>query len=143
MDLRSATTDDQAAIRGLLLASRLPVDDLDTAAIDFIVTADANDIVGVVGLERFGEAGLLRSFVVRYDLRSHGLGAQMVEAVEAHAAGLGLQQLVLLTQTAAPFFAKRGYATIARDQAPHAVQTSAEFRSICPSSATCMIKPLE
>lgn len=143
MDLRPATTDDQAAIRSLLLASRLPVDDLDTAAIDFIVTTNATDVVGVVGLERFGDAGLLRSFAVRDDLRSHGLGAQMADAVEAHAAGLGLQHLVLLTQTAAPFFAKRGYATIGRDEAPPAVQSSAEFRSICPASATCMIKPLE
>ena len=143
MGLRPSTTTDQTAIRGLLHGSRLPVDDLDTAAIDFIVATDATGLIGVVGLEPFGSAGLLRSLAVRDEHRGRGIGEHMVSAIEARAASLGLRQLVLLTETAAPFFAKRGYAAIARNQAPPAVQHSTEFRSICPASATCMIKSLE
>lgn len=142
MDLRPSTAGDQAAIRGLLRDSRLPVADLDTAAIDFTVATDATDLVGVVGLEPFDGVGLLRSLAVRDGERGRGIGEQLIGAIEARAAALGLQQLVLLTETAAPFFAKRGYAAIVRDQAPAAVQYSAEFRSICPASATCMIKSL-
>ena len=54
----------------------------------------------------------------------------------------GMDQLVLLTQTAEPFFATRGYAVIAREAAPAAVRRSAEFRSICPASAICMTRQL-
>ena len=87
-------------------------------------------------------SSLLRSLAVRDGERGRGIGEQLVGAIEARAAMLGLQQLVLLTETAAPFFARRGYVAITRDLAPPAVQHSAEFRSICPASATCMIKSL-
>ena len=143
MALRNATGDDHAAIRGLLQDSRLPVADLDASAIDFIVAIDAGALAGVVGVETFGDVGLLRSLAVRTDQRGHGIGERLVQAIEARAATLGLRRLVLLTETAAPFFARRGYAAIARDQAPAAVHASAEFRALCPASATCMIKSLE
>lgn len=142
MGLRPGTASDQTAIRSLLQDSRLPVADLDTAAVDFTVAADVTDVVGVAGLEPFGGVGLLRSLAVRDGERGRGIGEQLVGAIEARAAMLGLQQLVLLTETAAPFFARRGYVAITRDLAPPAVQHSAEFRSICPASATCMIKSL-
>ena len=143
MDLRQGTASDQAAIHDLLRDSRLPVDDLGTAAVDFTVATDAAGLTGVVGLEPFGDVGLLRSLAVRDGQRGRGLGERLVGAVEARAAALGLRQLVLLTETAAPFFARRGYTAIAREQAPAAVRHSAEFRSICPASATCMIKSVE
>jgi amino-acid N-acetyltransferase len=50
---------------------------------------------------------------------------------------------VLLTQTAATYFAARGYAPIPRAQAPAAVQASAEFTSLCPPSSTCMVKVVD
>lgn len=143
MALRNATRDDHAAIRGLLQDSRLPVADLDASAIDFIVAVDADALAGVVGVESFGDVGLLRSLAVRIDQRGLGIGDRLVAAIEARAATQGLRRLVLLTETAAPFFARRGYAAIARDQAPAAVHASTEFRALCPASATCMIKSLE
>lgn len=143
MDLRRGTHADQAAIRRLLRDNRLPVDDLDAGAVEFIVAADGTELAGVVGLEPFGEVALLRSLAVRGERRGQGFGGRLVEAAERHAAALGARQVVLLTQTAAPFFAGRGYAALARERAPASVQRSAEFRSLCPASATCMTKPLE
>ncbi|UWX04560.1 GNAT family N-acetyltransferase [Pseudoxanthomonas sp. NC8] len=143
MVLRPGTADDQAAIRSLLQDSRLPVDDIDAAAVGFTVATEAAALAGVVGLERFGSAGLLRSLAVRDGQRGRGVGGQLVDAVETQAIAPGLRHLVLLTTTAAQFFSRRGYVAIARDQAPAAVQRSAEFRSLCPASATCMIKSLQ
>lgn len=143
MDLRLATVDDQPSIRRLLQKSGLPVDNLDTAAIEFFVITEADELIGAVGIEPFDTIGLLRSLAVRDDRRGDGMGAQLVDTAERHATVLGLRQLVLLTETAEPFFAKRGYIPIPRDQAPPAIRISAEFRSICPISAICMIKPLE
>lgn len=143
MELRSATVDDGVAIRGLLQDSRLPVDDLDAAAIDFIVAIDGATVAGVVGVESFGDIGLLRSLAVRVDRRGQGIGEQLVDALEVFVTARGMRRLVLLTETAAPFFDTRGYVVTAREQAPSAVKASAEFRSLCPASATCMIKSLD
>lgn len=140
--VRAADGGDRAALRALLAASALPVADLDGAAIEFLVAADDDIVVGVVGLERFDDTALLRSLAVRADRRGSGLGDALVRAAEGLARAQGVTRLVLLTQTAAEFFGARGYAVIDRACAPAAVQQSAEFRSLCPASATCMVKPL-
>lgn len=142
MDLRIGGESDAARIRTLLIDSGLPVDDLETAAVDFIVAVDGSDLCGVVGVQTFDGTGLLRSLAVRPGARGAGAGSALVDALESRAQATGVRQLVLLTQTAAPFFSKRGYVVIARDSAPAGVQVSEEFRSICPASATCMTKYL-
>jgi amino-acid N-acetyltransferase len=143
MDLRIGGESDAARIRTLLVDSGLPVEDLDAAQVDFLVAEEGGETFGVIGLQSFGQVGLLRSLVVDSGGRGKGTGSTLVDALESHARAAGMCQLVLLTQTAEPFFAARGYAPIARAAAPHAVQGSAEFRSICPASATCMSKDLQ
>lgn len=142
VELRTPVAGEHAGIRALLVRGGLPVDDLDTSAIDFLVAVADGGVVGVVGLEAHGEAGLLRSLAVDPSRRSTGTGGALVEAVEARARQRGLRQLVLLTQTAEPFFARRGYGLLARDAVPAAIRASAEFSAICPASATCMSKSL-
>ena len=141
--VQPATAAELPAIRALVEMSRLPVADLDTAAIDWLAVQRAHALVGVVGVERFGRHGLLRSLAVAESSRGAGIGDALVQAAEHHARDRGLDGLVLLTTTAAPFFARRGYATIDRATVPADVQRSAEFRTICPASAVCMIKSLE
>ena len=58
----------------------------------------------------------------------------------ARAAQIG--ELILLTETAADFFASQGYHAIERSSAPQDMQASEEFRLLCPGSATCMAKRL-
>jgi amino-acid N-acetyltransferase len=99
-------------------------------------------VIAAGALERFGSTALLRSVVVADSQRSRGLGRQLIAELERWSAGQGIRQLVLLTQTAEAFFRALGYRVIERSGAPAAVQQSAEFRSLCPSSATCMVKDL-
>lgn len=142
--IRAANAADARGIRTLLVDSGLPVDDLDSAAIAFFVASDDRRVDGVVGVEAFGGAGLLRSLAVAPAQRGSGLGRALVATAESYARdAAGLRELVLLTTTAAAFFEAHGYARIAREAAPPAVQASAEFRSICPASATCMHKLLD
>lgn len=143
MSIRPAIASENAAIRALLTDYGLPVQDLDSADVAFLVAGDDEAIAGVVGLQTFGDIGLLRSLAVRADARGTGLGGRLVEAVESVAQARELRELVLLTQTASTFFAKRGYRTIDRASAPAAVQASAEFLSLCPASAACLIKSFE
>jgi amino-acid N-acetyltransferase len=142
MELRRQRPGEHEAVHSLLAGAALPVADLEGASVQFIVVTEGDEPVGAIGLESFGRTGLLRSLAVRSDLRGSGIGGRLVDALESLARDAGFDQLVLLTQTAAPFFAKRGYRVIDRADAPEAAQASAEFRSLCPASATCMFKRL-
>ncbi len=130
------------AIHALLEGSGLPTADLARARPEFVVAREGTRIVGVGGLERFGEAGLLRSVAVAPDRRGAGIGPMIVAHLEERARKYGISELVLLTQTAQDFFRWQGYRVIERLRAPASVQASEEFRTLCPSSACCMSKRL-
>ena len=133
---------DLAAVRALLAAAGLPVDDLDSSPVDLLVAVDGGRVIGVAGLQVHGDAGLLRSLAVAQSHRGTGLGRALARAIEEQARQRSLRQLVLLTQTAVPFFASDGYRQIPREDAPAAIRHTAEFASLCPASATCMAKAL-
>lgn len=99
--------------------------------------------VGCVAVLPYGADGLLRSLAVAPEARGRGLGAALVGAAEALARASGLASLTLLTESAAPFFERHGYRRISREDAPAAVQRSAQFTGEgCSSCATCMAKRL-
>jgi N-acetylglutamate synthase-like GNAT family acetyltransferase len=141
-EIRPARATDLPRVAALLDAESLPTADLATSRIAFWIAEDDSGLVAAIGLEQHADAGLLRSLVVAPAQRGAGHARGLVEAVEAEARARGIRDLVLLTQTAALFFARAGYAPIARDDAPRAVRDSAEFRALCPASATCMRKVL-
>ena len=138
--IRRATETDLTAVRALLSSAALPCVDLTSSHIDFLVADMGQRIVGVIGVEPMPPAGLLRSLAVSPDRRGTGLGKQLVSALETHAARQGITGLTLLTETAAPFFMQLGYAPLAREHVTAAVAATAEFRSLCPATATCLHK---
>ena len=127
-------------VRALLESSGLPTSDLLISKPKFVVACDGARIVGAGALEIFGSAALLRSVVVSEELRGSGLGRTIVRELERIAGIIGVRELVLLTQTAKPFFKHQGYGVIERGEAPQAIRGSEEFRLLCPASATCMSK---
>jgi len=142
MQIRPARVEEIASIRDLLTSYSLPVSDIDPSRIEFLVAAETSDLAGVVWLEFHGEAGLLRSLAVRADHRGSNLGNRLVDAAQVSARSRGVTRLFLLTETARDYFARKEFVEIARESAPASLQASAEFRSLCPSSAICMRKVL-
>lgn len=140
--LRSADPQDGSGIRTLLELNGLPTSDFVSSRPEFVVAEEGGGLVGAGALERFGTAALLRSVVVAANRRGTGVGQRIVGELEQRARVSGVRELVLLTQTAAPFFAHHGYRIVERGKVSAAVQASEEFRSICPASATCMLKTL-
>jgi amino-acid N-acetyltransferase len=137
-----ADAKDLIPIRALLERSGLPTSDLDSARPDFVVVRENGQLIAAGALQRFGSAALLRSVVVAPDRHKRGLGQAVVSELERMARRAQINQLILLTQTAAEFFAHQGYRVIERSSAPQDMQGSDEFRSLCPGSATCMAKNL-
>ena len=137
-----ASAPDLVAIRALLERSGLPTRDLESARPEFVVIREKGQVIAAGALQRFGSSALLRSVVVAADRRGIGLGAAIVRELERAACAAQISALVLLTETAADFFTRLGYRVTERSAAPQSMQASEEFRSLCPSSATCMAKSL-
>jgi amino-acid N-acetyltransferase len=134
---------DLTTVHSLLASAGLPTGDLTEGHLEhFFYAGSASRPLGVVGVEMLGDVGLLRSLVVRDESRGSGLGSVLVERVEAHARSQGVRAIYLLTTSAQPFFAARGYRTAARDQAPEAIRSTREFAALCPASAAFMTKQL-
>lgn len=125
----------------LLQARHLPTNDLTADHMPhFIGAYSAIQLQGVVGVELLGDDALLRSLAVTVDSAGQGLGVALVQGIEAYAAQQGVVRMTLLTTTAQSFFATHGYKPINRDAAPNRIQDTAEFSSLCPSSAVLMQK---
>lgn len=140
--IRTATDDNLPRILALLTQSSLPTDDLADAVATFLIDERDGALAGVIGLQRFGQAGLLRSLAVAPAHQGQGIARRLVAALETEARQQDIDALYLLTQTAERFFTLQAFEALPREQAPAALQASAEFRSLCPASAACMRKRL-
>lgn len=130
-------------IGSLLETCGLPVQDLSGNESVVIFSQRINgDLAGVVGIEVFGENGLLRSLAVAEEQRGNGLGYSLVAHAETWATETSIQSLWLLTESAAEFFKAIGYVRKERSEAPETIQKSAQFRDLCPVSAVLMKKNL-
>jgi amino-acid N-acetyltransferase len=139
VSIRRPTALELASMKALLARSGLPTDDFETSRIDWLVAVDAHgSLAGMVGLEVFDGVALLRSLVAASP--RNGAGSQLLASAESSARAAGVAQIYLLTQTAADYFARRGYQRVDRSAAPPSLLQTSEFRSLCPASATCMMK---
>jgi amino-acid N-acetyltransferase len=115
---------------------------MSTPDLQLWVFEEDETVFGLIGMERFGACALLRSLVVGSGYRRRGFGHTLVTRLEREAQTEGVEQLVLLTETAELFFRAIGYEVIDRRLAPEEIKQSTEFRSLCPASAVCMTKLL-
>jgi amino-acid N-acetyltransferase len=141
--LRSARSDDVASIERLLVAAELPVDGVADAVGEFLVVEDAGEVVAAAGIERHGGDALLRSVVVDASARGRGIARRLVDAALARASAAGAGDVYLLTTTADAWFARLGFVRVDRDQVPAGIRASAEFASICPTTAAVMRRRAE
>lgn len=126
-------------VRALVHEAGLPLDGLGDVPTDLFGAHEDDELVGVAALEHHGPHGLLRSVAVAKNRRGEGFGTLLVDAVEAHARASHVDGIYLLTDTAAAFFAERGYEVIARDAGPAPVMASIEWAVACGETAVPMV----
>lgn len=129
---------DLEPVLALLGEASLPGDGVGEHFENFLVARDGERIVGAVGVERYGESALLRSLVVAPAHQRWGLGRALTERLLEETRAQGVRHVFLLTETAAGFFPRFGFAPIRRDQAPAVIRQSVEFTTACCASAVCM-----
>lgn len=126
----------------LLRAASLPVDGVAEHLGDFLVAEGEGGLIGVAGLERYGDAALLRSVVVAESARGTGLGGRLTQRALEAAALSGARSVYLLTTTAERYFPRHGFQPTDRASVPAGVRESVEFTTACPSTATVMVLEL-
>jgi amino-acid N-acetyltransferase len=142
MGVERAVPSDIPAVEALLAAAGLPLEGVAEALTTGVVAREGAEIVGAAAVEPYGRAGLLRSVVVAEARRGTGVGRELVAAAEALARDEGIQELYLLTESAAEWFPRLGYEVVDREQARTAVGTSVEFTMVCATTGIPMRRRL-
>ena len=142
MRIDRATAGDATAVEALLRGAGLPLEGAAEALSRGVVARDRGAIVAAAAVERYGDAGLLRSVVVAPERRGSGIGARLLAASETLASELGIDKLYLLTDTAEEWFASLGYERTEREHVPARVRSSIEFTTACSDTAVAMKRRL-
>ena len=130
-------------VEALLTTEELPSFDLMNSYNVKLFGFESDDnLAGIIGIELYENIGLLRSLVVRSDLRNTGNGKALVAKAESWALKNDISHLYLLTTSAVEFFTKLNYELTQRDKAPLSIASTSQFSSLCPSSAIFMHKDL-
>ena len=141
---RSAVSLERETIRKLLERVHLPAESLQTGKTTFYVAEKEGAIVGIAGLEFYGEDALLRSVAVPPELQNRGIGDRITDFMISTARDQNIRRMVLLTETARRFFEKKGFRVVDRSSIDNrALKQSSEFTFACPGSAVCMILDLQ
>jgi amino-acid N-acetyltransferase len=130
-------------VKRLLAESGLPTADITAAHMEHFFGGGApTGLAAVVGLELYGDVGLLRSLAVASPERGRGLGKCLVAHAERYAQERGVKELYLLTTTAEAFFSRLGYRRVERDAVPAAIKATREYAGICPANSAVMTRKL-
>ena len=136
--IRQASISDLKSITQLLESASLPTLGVAEHVQHFLVAEQEDAVVGAIGLEVYGETALLRSAVIASSMQRVGIGGLLYTRVIEQARRLGIQRLILLTNTAEEYFARKGFKKIEQKRVTGPITTSVEFTGACPSHAACM-----
>lgn len=136
--VEKARESDLTAIKSLLSSVNLPISDLPSPLNNFLVIKEEEKVIGSIGLEVFGKYALLRSLAIDLEHRNLDLGQKLYDSIIDLAKRSGIEEIFLITNTADQYFEKRDFVTMERENTPSEIKNTAQFTSVCPSSATVM-----
>jgi amino-acid N-acetyltransferase len=142
MEIATAIEEKRREIIYLLKKENLPFEDLPSDLSGFYTAIHDDQLIGVIGMEPYGNNGLLRSMVVDSSFRNRHIAEQLVNTLEENAKTREMKTIYLLTETAEQYFSRKGYVRINRQDVPVELFRSSEFSHVCPVSATVMKKSL-
>jgi len=134
--IRRAEPRDLEAVLALLAEAQLPTAGVVEHFGSFFVVDEGGRIAASAGIERHGDAALLRSLAVAPDLRGAGLGAAVLRRALDEAGRSG--GVYALTTTAERYLARFGFQRVPRGSVPAGLLESRELQDACPDSATVM-----
>ena len=137
-EVSKLTNEERATLGELLESEKLCYNDINEAGVHLFAVKIKHVTVGFFGFEIFEKDALFRSLLVLPDARKRGYGELIWEVARQKLTENEVQQVYLLTNTAAAFFIKMGFEEIDRTSVPKTIATTKEFVEFCPGSSTCM-----
>ena len=140
--VRAAIESDRDGVSALLSASKLAtLDPFSQFGSQYVVANDSKGrLVGVAGLEVYGDDALLRSVAVAPSFRSQGLGRQLTQDRLRWAAEHDVSTVYLLTTDASSYWRRHGFSEIGREEAPSSIRSTSQWSGGCSASAIAMKK---
>jgi amino-acid N-acetyltransferase len=125
-------------LKHLLSSNQLCFNDINEQGVHLFGVNIKDEHVGFFGYELFDNMALFRSMVVVPEARSKGYGTLIWQQAKNKLLAEGIKEVYLLTNTAATFFSKQGFAEVARVSAPEAISATTEFKEFCPADSIFM-----
>ncbi len=140
----AATAESYSRLSSFLADQELPIEDLMPETLSgFELAVDRHDrLIGMAGIEVFGDDALLRWVAVAHGWRRKGIGRSLVERREDEARDLGANTIYVLTSSVTDYFRCLGYEPWAREAVPPAIAGHKQFRVFRPAAAECFRKRL-
>ncbi|MCP4981746.1 MAG: GNAT family N-acetyltransferase [Gammaproteobacteria bacterium] len=135
-------TSDLHQLENLLCANDLPTQDCTDPGLIFYGIFDHHKLVAAGGLEAAESYVLLRSVAVQQPYRKQGMARRICDFLIEKAESEGKQAIYLLTETAALYFENLGFTRVVRERVPASIARTRQFTSLCPDSASCLVKTL-
>jgi len=138
MKIRRADKNDIHFIENLLRENNLPYTDVASKINCFFIGEVEDEVVGICGIEIYGNCALLRSLVIIDSFRDRGYGKTLYKEIIEYAKKESVKEIYLLTTTAKDFFGRIGFEEVNRNIVPSQIQNTTEFKYLCQSTAICM-----
>jgi amino-acid N-acetyltransferase len=141
---RSARDEDRFSLDTILKNSKLAsLDESSQFGDHYVVAFDENgELLGVAGVEQYGDVGLLRPVAGVEERRSQGIGKELASNRIEWASRAGVREVYLLTNDAVDYWQNHGFQRIDRSEAPTSMKATTEWMGACPSSAVAMLRRL-
>jgi len=130
---------DRQVLRSILKTENLCFNDINAAGVQIFEVRSMQKIIGYFGYELYGNYALFRSMVVAPDYRKKGHGNLIWQEAKKMLLINDVEDVFLLTNTAAPFFKRQGFEEVPRSSAPKDIASTTEFIEFCPGDSVCMM----
>lgn len=143
MKLDNKTEQVLTEIRDLLVSAELVPVELASDHLHIFYEKDCfGKIVGVIGIEVYGNDSFLRSLAVRKGMRNQGIARSLLNEALVFAKRIRSYNLYLITETIGETMSRHGFSDIPREQVPSAILKSPYFNGICPCSCRIMYRDI-
>ena len=138
LEVNKLNKKERAELEQMLSSHQLCFNDVNEQGVHLYGVSLKAKLVGYFGYELFDNQALFRSMIVVPEARNKGYGALIWRQAKEKLRDEGVNDVYLLTNTAAPFFSKQGFVEIARTSAPEPILATTEFKEFCPADSVCM-----
>ncbi len=140
--VRLAKKNDMINMLQLLEKANLNTEGLAENLDNFLVVEDVRQsepyMVGMVGLEIYGDLGILRSLVLRSESWNSKVGVELLSLIIGYGWKKGLREIYLMTQISQDFFEYWGFVEVTWDDLPEHLRQSSQFHEYDSRYVTLM-----